>query len=64
MYLYKNITVPFEMKTRSELVLQRCMEIANEQAKEGWRLVQIVTPADRMHDFNPYGYEIILEKEE
>lgn len=43
---------------------EACKNIINEEAKNGWRLKQIVVPpADNNGMYCPYCYQIIFEKE-
>lgn len=42
----------------------KCKEVINEQAKNGWRLKQVVIPANEKTGVaGAYSYQIIFEKE-
>lgn len=65
MYEYKNVKVDANIKFSSKQgeIIDQCMQQINEHAKQGWRLVQIVTPINEKSWLTPYGYEIIFERE-
>ncbi len=43
---------------------EACKDVIIEEAKNSWRLKQIVVPANEKTDvYNPYCYQIIFEKE-
>lgn len=65
MYEYKNVTLTSKIKLSSKQgeIIEQCMDIINEQAKQGWRLVQILTPINEKSWMVPYGYEIIFERQ-
>jgi hypothetical protein len=65
-YEYKFVEVPLREKGwRTELGegFDRCKEIIVEEAANGWRLKQIVIPANEKTGIAaPYCYQIIFEK--
>lgn len=66
MYEYISVEVPLirGIKTNSGDTFKNCMEIVNKYAEDGWRLVQIVTPANEKTGVaTAFGYEIIFEKQ-
>ena len=66
MYEYKFIEVPFDkfFGVKKGGYFDKCKEIINEQAKNGWRLKQVVIPANEKTGIAvPYAYQIIFENE-
>lgn len=66
MYEYKFINVPVDksFKVKRGDSFEKCKEIIKEEAKNGWRLKQIVTPINEKTGINvTYAYEIIFERE-
>ncbi|KKX99876.1 hypothetical protein VN21_17540 [Paraclostridium benzoelyticum] len=66
MFEYKFIEVPLKQgfKVKKGGHFEGCKNIINEEAKNGWRLKQIVVPpADNNGMYCPYCYQIIFEKE-
>lgn len=68
MYDYKFIKVPLGInggfKTKTGDAFERCKEIILEEAKKGWRLKQVVVPAnEKTGVYGTYCYQIIFEKE-
>lgn len=65
-YEYKFVEVPLRdkgFKTKLGLAFDRCKEVIVEEANNGWRLKQIVIPAnERTGVAAPYCYQIIFEK--
>lgn len=65
MFEYKFIEVPLKQgfKVKKGDHFEICKNIINEEAKNGWRLKQIVVPpADSNGIYCPYCYQIIFEK--
>ncbi|MDZ4992462.1 DUF4177 domain-containing protein [Clostridium perfringens] len=65
MYEYKFINVPVDKSFKSKRgdSFEKCKEIIKEEAKNGWRLKQIVTPINEKTGINvTYTYEIIFER--
>lgn len=66
MYEYKFIEVPFDKSfgIKRGTYFDKCKEVINEQAKNGWRLKQVVIPANEKTGVaGAYSYQIIFEKE-
>ena len=67
MFEYKFIEVPLKQgfkKVKKGDHFEECKKTINEEAKNGWRLKQIVVPpADNAGAYFPYCYQIIFEKE-
>lgn len=61
MYKYKFVKIEMEA-TETVRAKEDYKEIVKEQAKEGWRLVQVVTPPTGFHGMAEY-FELIFEKE-
>lgn len=65
-YEYKFVQVPLRengLKTKVGEGFDRCKEIIDEEASNGWRLKQIVIPANEKTGVSlPYCYQIIFEK--
>lgn len=65
MYEYKFVRVPFKgkMKDPKDVSFERVKEIITEEAKNGWRLKQVVIPAnEKTGVYGAFCYEIIFEK--
>lgn len=65
MYEYQCIEVTIQRGFYAQKggTFHKCMEIVKEQAKEGWRLVQIVAPVnEKTGTISVYAYEIVFEK--
>ncbi|EOU2068412.1 DUF4177 domain-containing protein [Clostridium perfringens] len=65
MYEYKFINVPVNksFKCKRGGFFEKCKDIIKEEAKNGWRLKQIVTPINEKSGVNStYAYEIIFER--
>lgn len=65
MYEYRFINVPVDksFKVKRGDSFEKCKEIIVEEAKNGWRLKQIVTPINEKTGVNvTYAYEIIFER--
>lgn len=63
---YKFVEVPFDgnLKTGGMETFQRCKEIIMNEAADGWRLIQIISPAgEKKLSTSMSSYEIVLEKE-
>lgn len=71
MYEYKFIEVPLKkgFKVKSGDTFKECEHIIHKEAQTGWRLKQIVIPANENPGFSPpgaaspYCYQIVFEKE-
>ncbi len=71
MYEYKFIEVPLKkgFTAKSGDTFKECEHIIHKEAKTGWRLKQIVIPANENPGFSPpgaaspYCYQIVFEKE-
>lgn len=65
-YEYKFAEVPLRekgFKTKLGEGFNRCKEIIVEEATNGWRLKQVVIPANEKTGVSaPYCYQIIFEK--
>lgn len=65
-YEYKFVEVPLRkkgFKTKLGETFDRCKEIIVEESNSGWRLKQIVIPANEKTGVAaPYCYQIIFEK--
>ena len=65
-YEYKFVEVPLRekgFKTKQGESFDKCKEIINYEAADGWRLKQIVVPANEKSGVSvPYCYQIIFEK--
>lgn len=65
-YEYKFVKVPTSssLKARPDDAFEACKEIISKTAREGWRLVQIVTPFhEKAGVFAPTCYQVIFERE-
>lgn len=66
MYEYKFVRVPFKRKLKDPMdaSFERVKEIITEEAKNGWRLKQVVVPAnEKTGVYGAFCYEVIFEKE-
>lgn len=66
MYEYKFIEVPLNtgFKSKTGDAFQECKNIIIQEAKNGWRLKQIIMPAnEKTGMYTVYCYQIIFEKE-
>jgi len=66
MYEYKFIEVPLKtgFKSKTGDTFQECKNIIIEEAKNGWRLKQIIMPVnEKTGMYTVYCYQIIFEKE-
>lgn len=68
MYEYKFIEIPLHInggfKTKTGDAFEKCKEVIIEEAKNGWRLKQVVIPAnEKTGVYGAYCYQIIFEKE-
>ena len=65
-YEYKFVEVPLRENgwgTQANEAFEKCKEIIAAEANNGWRLKQVVIPAnERTGLFIPYCYQIIFEK--
>ena len=65
MYEYKFINVPVDksFKCKRGGFFEKWKDIIKEEAKNGWRIKQIVTPINEKSGVNStYAYEIIFER--
>ena len=62
---YKFVEVPLDgnLKNGNMETLERCKEIIMNEAAQGWRLIQIISPAGERRMISGGSYEIVLEKE-
>lgn len=66
MYEYKFVSVPFStgFMVKKGISFEKCKEIIIEEAKNGWKLKQVVTPVnEKIGAGGRYCYEVIFEKE-
>jgi len=66
MYEYKFIEVPLKGSFRAKTgdTFEECKNIINEEAQNGWRLKQVIIPAnEKLGVLSAYCYQIIFEKE-
>lgn len=64
-YEYKFVEVPVKktIKATPGEGFEACKSIITEEAKNGWRLKQVVTPFDeKMGVYMAIGYQIVFEK--
>lgn len=64
-YEYKFVEVSAKtFKVKSGGMYDKCKEIIMEEAKNGWRLKQVIIPYnEKMGVYGAAGYQIIFEKE-
>ncbi|MGX4600049.1 DUF4177 domain-containing protein [Faecalimicrobium sp. JNUCC 81] len=70
MYEYKFIEVPLKkgFKVKSGDTFEECKSIIHKESKNGWRLKQVIIPANENTGFSASGvyaaycYQIVLEK--
>jgi hypothetical protein len=65
MYQYTSVNVPLRRSFWDDKgdTFQDCMAVINEHANDGWRLVQVVIPANEKTGVAAaFAYEIIFEK--
>lgn len=65
MFEYKFIEIPFEtgFKVKIGTTFEKCKESIQEEAKNGWRLKQVVLPTnEKVGFYSPYCYQIIFER--
>ena len=72
MYEYTYVEIPMKrnQKVQKSDNIDECMKVINDYAKDGWRLVQVLTPPpQRTGEYvyqkltEQYVYQIIFEKE-
>lgn len=66
MYEYKFIEVPLDrgFRVKRGASFENCKEIIMAEAKNGWRLKQIIAPVnEKTGAYMPLCYQIIFEKE-
>ena len=61
---YKFVEVPCDgnLKNGNTETLERCKEIIMNEAAQGWRLIQIISPAGERRMISGGCYEIVLER--
>lgn len=65
-YEYKFVEVPIRggLRVKPGDSFQDCKEVVLQGAREGWRLVQIVTPFnEKMGVAGAFCYQVVLERE-
>ena len=65
-YEYKFVEVPKKsgLRVRTGETFEACKKVIQAEAKEGWRLKQVVTPfLENTGAFVTYCYQIIYERE-
>jgi len=65
-YEYKFVEVLRKngFKVKPGETFEACKQVIMEEAEQGWRLKQIVTPFnEKAGVYAPYSYQIILERE-
>ncbi|RDY26268.1 DUF4177 domain-containing protein [Romboutsia weinsteinii] len=66
MYEYKFMEVPLKkgFKVKPGDTFEECKSIIHREAKNGWRLKQVIIPTNENKGLSvPYCYQIIFEKE-
>ena len=64
-YEYKFVKVPMRRGFKKKLgeTFERCKEVITEEAEKGWRLKQVVMPANEYTGIaSAHSYQIIFEK--
>ena len=64
-YKYKFVKVPMRRGFKKKLgeTFERCKEVITEEAESGWRLKQVVMPANEYTGIaGVHSYQIIFEK--
>lgn len=65
-YEYKFVEVQRELglKVKRGDTFEKCKQTIEEEAAQGWRLKQVIAPFhDKAGEYEPYGYQIIFERE-
>lgn len=64
-YEYDFVEVPAKggFKVKGGATFEACKEVIRDRAKEGWRLVQVVTPFNEKSGlYAPWCYQLIFER--
>ena len=65
-YEYKFVKVQKEygLKVKKGDAFEECKQVIMAEAEQGWQLKQVVVPFDeKTYQYEPYCYQIILERE-
>lgn len=63
-YKFVRISKEYGFKVKTGDAFNQCKQAIEQEAEQGWRLVQVVTPfKDNASSYEPYCYEIIFERE-
>jgi len=65
-YEYKFVEIQREtgLKVKTGNTFEKCKQVIIEEAKQGWKLKQVVTPFNEKTGVHtPYCYQIIFERE-
>lgn len=63
-YEYKFVEIPRSSLFAKQDDFEKCKEVISSEAKNGWRLKQVIVPyQENCGAFFAKGYEIIFEKE-
>lgn len=63
-YEYKFVKIPRVTTFTKQDDFEKCKDVIISEAKDGWRLKQVVVPyEEKAGAFFPKGYQIIFEKE-
>ncbi len=65
-YEYKFVDVHREtgLKVQTGDTFEKCKQVIIEEAEQGWKLVQVVSPFnEKAGAYAPYCYQIIFERE-
>ena len=63
---YKFVEIPRNngLKVKTGETFETCKQVIMEEAEQGWRLKQVVTPFnEKAGVYAPYSYQIIFERE-
>ncbi len=65
-YEYKFVEIPRKngLKVKTGETFDECKKVIAEEAEQGWKLVQVLTPFNEKSGmYAPYCYQIIFERE-
>ena len=65
-YEYKFVEIQREtgLKVKTGDTFDKCKQVIIEEAEQGWKLVQVITPFnEKTGVYSPYCYQIIFERE-
>lgn len=65
-YEYKFVEIPRKtgLKVKVGDTFEECKKVIIEEAEQGWKLKQVVTPFnEKAGVYAPYSYQIIFERE-